>query len=93
MAHGMQFFGGDGNLTYSSDAVTWNQVDFFFVPATGYYLKDYPVLAGRNVLTMQMFINPPPTDRKAVAHTVQVRGIEVTAIGGSEDAYILVLMR
>lgn len=175
MSHGMEIYSSGGHLTYSSSDVTWNQVDFFFVPAfavvtstslykwpetycvafqlrrvedgstyinyafyelnktihygieTSFYLdgykyergdwygeqvdgtrvyykikktrmdlpnvKNYPVIAGKEVLVTQMMINPPPIDRKAIAHTIAVNGTEVTVSGGTEDTYILVLMR
>lgn len=93
MSYGLEVFHTNGALTFSSDDVTWNQVDFFFVPANGGTTAMYPIIEGRQVLTVQMFINPPPNDRKATAHTVSVSGTYVSATGGSEDAYILVLMR
>ena len=93
MTFGLEVFKSNGALGYSSDDVTWNQVDFFYVGAGGSETHNYAALAGRTVLTVQMFINPPPNDRKAIAHTVTVSGTTVSASGGSEAAYILVLMR
>jgi hypothetical protein len=93
MAHGLELFSNAGGLVYSSQDVTWNQVDFFPVAANGSEFKNYPVLQGRAVLTVQMFVNPPPNDRKAIAHNVVVSGTSVSVSGGTESAYILVLMR
>lgn len=93
MAHGLELYAANGNLTYSSADVTWNQVGFFYVTPGSPLAVDLPVIAGRQVLTQQMFIDPPPTDRKAIAHTVTVQGTQVFASGGSERAYVLVLMR
>lgn len=93
MSYGLELNNALGHLVYASTDVTWNQVDFFYVAANGSETHTYPALAGRQVLTVQSFINPPPTDRKAIAHTVTVSGNTVTASGGSEAAYILVLMR
>jgi hypothetical protein len=93
MSFGMEIFNANAALSYSSADVTWNQVDFFFVAGGGSESHTYTALSGREVLTIQMFINPPPVDRKATAHTVSVSGTTVTASGGSEAAYILVLMR
>jgi hypothetical protein len=89
----MEISNPGAHIVYSSTDVTWNQVDFFSVAGNGSESHDYPALAGREVLTIQMFINPPPVDRKALAHNVTVSGTTVSASGGSEAAYILVLMR
>ena len=93
MAQGLELFSALGTKVYSSADVTWNQVDFFPISAFGSETRNYPVLQGRQVLTVQMFVNPPPNDRKAIAHNVVVSGTSVTANGGTESAYILVLMR
>lgn len=93
MSFGMSVFRADGNLTYSTDDVTWNQVDFFYAPAYQTTAYSYSVLSGRQTLVVQMFIDPPPNDRKAIAHSLSVSGTTVSASGGSENAYILVLMR
>ena len=93
MTFGLQVFNADGHLGYSSDDVTWNQADFFYVPPYGSVAQNIPAIVGRQVLTVQMFINPPPSDRKATAHAVSVSGAVVSASGGSEAAYILVLTR
>lgn len=93
MSFGLELDNAAGNLVYSSTDVTWNQVDFFKVAGYGSESKTLPALAGRQVLTVQSFINPPPNDRKATAHTVTVSGTTVSVSGGSEAAYILVLMR
>ncbi len=93
MSHGIEVYDVSGNLTYSTADVTWNQVDFFFVAGGGSASQSYAVLDGREALTVQILINAPPLDRRALAHEVSVSGTTVTASGGSEDAYILVLMR
>ena len=93
MTFGLEILNAAGNTSYSSDDVTWNQVDFLYVPANGGVGSVYPVLEGRSVLTVQMFVNPPPNDRRAIAHTVTINGNGVYASGGTEAAYLLVLMR
>jgi len=89
----MQIFNELGGVSYSTDSVTWNQVDMVFVKGGGAFSKDYPILKGRETLVTQMMINPPPIDRKAIAHTISVVGTLVTINGGSEDSYGLILMR
>lgn len=93
MPFGMQIFNSSGGLTYSSSDVTWNQVDFFFVAADGSVANSYPVIAGKEVLLAQVFVNAPPSNRKAKAHTLDWAATTVLAYGGSEDAYVLVMMR
>ena len=93
MTHGLEVRHTNGNLAFSTDDVTWNQVDFFYVAGYGSESRTLPALAGRQVLTVQMFINPPPNDRRAIAHTVTVSGTTVSVSGGSEATYVLVLMK
>jgi hypothetical protein len=93
MSFGLEIYHTNGAVAFSSNDVTWNQVDFFYVGPDGSESRYLPALSGRQVLTVQMFINPPPNDRKATAHTVTVSGLTVSASGGSEAAYILVLMK
>ena len=93
MAYGLNLFHSTGALTYSSSDVTWNQVAAFQANASQTYTNSYPVISGKTVQVVQMFINPPPTDRKAVAHTVSVSGANVTVSGGNETSFIIVLMR
>ena len=81
------------NVVYSSLDVTWNQVDFFEVAGGGSAYRDYPVLFGRESLVAQVMIDPPPLNRRAVAHTTSVSGQTVSVYGGSERSLILVLMR
>jgi hypothetical protein len=93
MSHGLATFKSNGALSFSSDDVTWNQVDFFYVTGNSDTTKDFPVLAGKEVMVVQIMIDAPPIDRKALAHTIIVSGTSVQVSGGSEKAYILVLMR
>ena len=93
MAYGLNLYHSTGSLTYSSSDVTWNQVAAFQVNGGASNSTSYSVLTGRTVQVVQMFIDPPPTDRKAIAHTISVSGTTVSVSGGNENAYILVLMR
>lgn len=93
MSFGMEISSAAAKTIYSSDDVTWNQVDMLFCPGGGSAAQSYSVLAGKEVLTVQMMINPPPLTHAAIAHTIAVNGTTVSAGGGSEDTYILVLMR
>jgi hypothetical protein len=91
--YGMAIAKANRRVTYSTLDVTWNQVDFFEIPGGGDVWKDYPAIAGREVLAVQIMIDPPPLNRRAIAHTVDVNGTVMHVAGGSERTYILVLMR
>ena len=106
MAHGLQIYNSTGSLTYSSTDVTWNQVDYFYVtalPAPQSVTNVYPVIIGKEVKVLQLLIDAPPTNRKAVAHSIIYNNTAtsswglvpggVNIQGGSENALILVLMR
>ncbi len=93
MAHGLNLFNSDGSLTFSSTDVTFNQVAAFQVSGGASVSNTYAVLSGKTVQVVQMFINPPPTDRKAIAHTISVSDTTVSVSGGNENVLVLVLMR
>lgn len=93
MAYGVQLFNSSGVTTFSSTDITWNQVAAFQVNGGSSSSASYPAISGRTVLVSQMFINPPPTDRKALAHTISVSGTTVSVSGGNETVFILVLMQ
>ncbi len=93
MSYGLNVYHSTGSLTYSSSDVTWNQVDFFQVSGGGSASNSYPIINGRDVLLLQMFINPPPLNRKALAHTLSKSGTTINVSGGTEDVYVLVLRK
>jgi hypothetical protein len=93
MSNGLAVFNADAHLSYSSADVTWNQVDFFRVAPGEGVANYYAALAGREVLTVQMLIDPPPTNQKATVHNVSVSGNTVYVSGGTVPCFILVLMR
>jgi hypothetical protein len=93
MAFGLELRDSSNTVTFSSSSVTWSQVAFFAVAANGSASNNYSVLSGRTVLALQVQINAPPLTRKAIAHTITVNGTNVSVSGGSEAAYILVLMK
>jgi len=95
MSYGLNLYKTDGTIGFSSDDVTWNQVDFFQVSGGGSASNDYPVLYGRDTLLVQMMINPPSTTQKSIAHTLSVAAnlTTVNVSGGNQDVYVLVLMK
>lgn len=80
-------------VIYDSSSVTWNQVDFFEVPANGTVDRYYPFCNGRTMIGYQTFIDPPPIDRKMLAHTIYVNGGYLTVTGGNSRAHITVLVQ
>ncbi len=93
MSYGLGVFRSNGVLAFSSDDVTWNQVDMLYCPGGSSTYRTYRMLAGREALAVQVMIDPPPLNRRAIAHTVTFSGTNVTISGGSEAAYVIILMR
>jgi hypothetical protein len=106
--HGLAVYNSSQELIYSSADVTWNQVDYFEVTASvngSFVVKNYTTIIGKEVLVLQILIDAPPTTRRAIAHTITYNntgaynsatglgGGSVKVTGGSEKAFILVLMR
>lgn len=91
--YGMAIARANRRVSYSSLDVTWNQVDFFEVAGGDSAYRVYDVLIDRETLGVQMLIDPPPLNRRAVAHNISIIGSQVFVSGGSERAFILVLMR
>lgn len=90
---GLDIRNAAGSVVFSTNDITWNQVDMFLVNGGQTVSRNYPILEGREYLATQLLINPPPLDRRAIAHTISRSGNTVTVGGGSEQAYIVVLMR
>lgn len=94
MTVGLELRDASNEVTFTSTSVTWNQVASFSVAANGSASNTYSVLSGRQALAVQMFVNPPPLTRKALAHNITIsNGTNVSVSGGSEEVLILVLMR
>lgn len=93
MAFGFKVADSSGTTVYDTTSITWNQVDIFTVARNGSTTKSYSYISGLEKLAVQLFIDPPLTDRKAVAHTVSWSGTTLSISGGSEDVLIVVLAR
>jgi len=93
MSFGFQIFDANGILRFDSTDVTWNQVTFYTVAANGSDSRDIPEISGKAVAVGEIMIDPPLTTRKAVAHNITVNGTTVSVSGGSEDVYIIVLVK
>lgn len=93
MTQGIRLFRAGGTMVYSSDSVTWNQVDYFYLPAGGSVNNSYPVIDGKECQVMLFFVSAPPANMKAVAPTSTVTGTTVSISGGTVAVYALVMMR
>jgi len=95
MAFGLKMYKSNGLVAYDSNSVTWNQVDQVYVAGGGSGSWTYPLLVNKEILVVQMLIDAPPTNRKAIAHTITSSNVTgtISISGGSENAYFWVLMR
>jgi len=93
MSYGLNIYRASGALGFSTTDITWNQVDFFQVDADSSASNTYSVLSGKEVLTVQMMIDPPSTSEKSIAHTVSQSSNTINVSGGNQDTYVLVLMK
>lgn len=95
MAFGLKMYKSNGLVAYDSESVTWNQVDQVYVPENGSGTWNYPLLINKEILVVQMLIDPPPFTRAAIAHTITSSNVTgtISISGGSENAYFWVLMR
>jgi hypothetical protein len=92
---GLKLYKSNGLVAYDSNSVTWNQVDQVYVAGSSSGTFTYPLLINKEILIVQMLIDPPPVDRKAVAHNITTNNTTgvISISGGSENAYFWVLMR
>ena len=93
MSFGLNLINENGAVGYSTDDVTWNQVDFIYQGAYWDQTVSVPAIVGREVMVSQFFINPPPSDRAAIAHNTSIGNGTIHIWGGSVEAYLVVLMR
>lgn len=92
---GLKLYKSNGLVAYDSNSVTWNQVAQVYVASNGSGSWTYPLLINKEILVVQMLIDPPPITRAAIAHTITSSNVTgtISISGGSENAYFWVLMR
>lgn len=94
LEQGLVIYDVNGTLRYTSEDVTWNQVDFFRLEANSTVTKTYSVLQGKSVQVSQVMIDRPPADRRATAYTyTRPDETTITFSGGNVAVYLLVLMK
>ena len=99
MSYGFELFRSDGTLGFSSDNVTWNQIDAFIALAGVTVTKTYTTAVGLSeIITLQFMLYTLDPDTAAETHTVSISGTTVTATpvgtqGAYSDTYVVVLGR
>lgn len=95
MTFGLNLYNSTGSLSYTTDDVTWNQVDIFYIAAGGSLVNNYPVIVGKDAKAIQVLINAPSLNSRSVAKNISIdtNNGNVYVSGGTEAAYIVVLMR
>ena len=89
------------NVAWSTNAVTWNQIDIFTLPKpTTISNKNYStILSGvgfTELVAQQILINAPPLDRPGYAYSITTNiggSVQCSQPNGGEAAYILVFAR
>jgi hypothetical protein len=76
MSFGIQIFKANGQVTYDSSMVTWNQVATVSIPANSSHvqylshaIKDKPL---EDTLVLQFFVNAPAIDRESHMPVLQL---------------------
>jgi|TARA_B110000902_G_scaffold29361_1_gene31682 hypothetical protein len=88
-------WGSNGVIQYDSNSATWNQVDFYQVNANSSNTRTFNGLLNKEIKVALLFIDPPLITRKAISHSVTLSNSSrtITVGGGTENMYVLVLMR
>lgn len=84
-----------GQRWFTSNDITWSQVDFFIVAAGGDVTKDFSYLAGWEKLVTQAFMDAVPSGRKMQQCIVSWSNNETTlrVYGGTETTLVMVYAR
>lgn len=105
MSYGLAIYRSNGNLAFSSDSVTWNQVDYVYVPANGSFSNTYSIFEGKEILCAQLLIDTYNGSSVGVSHTITISGTTysnngfypgnnvISISGGNVAAYVMVLVR
>lgn len=72
MSQGLEVYNQNGDITYSTDDVSWNMVDKFIVLANDTVIKKYNYLNGYTLLVQIQMINDPPFHDEAWAPKVEI---------------------
>ena len=78
MAYAFQVFNDTGDLIYSTDSVTWMQIDSFAVLANEIVEVDYPELSGWTIKVYMDLLDQPPDAQEHYAPIPSISGTTVT---------------
>jgi len=94
MAHGLQLFDAHGDIIFSTDDITWLQVDQFEVAANGTASYNYPEISGMTIITQIQMVNDAPDDQEAYAPEVTVSGttVSVAPYSGKSSEQVIVMV-
>jgi hypothetical protein len=108
MSYGLAIYRSNGSLAFSSESITWTQVDYIYVPAGVTVSKTYPILQDKQVMILQILQDNVGAYTRNTSNNIYVSGTlytseayagyyngnnVVTIIGGNVIAYVMVLMR
>lgn len=78
MSYGLEVYKADGTLVYSTDSVTWMQVDSFAVSKNQTKTKYYTEFSGWTIKVFIELINQPPDAQEHYSPTYSISGTTVT---------------
>jgi hypothetical protein len=78
MAYGFEVYNSDGTLVYSTDSITWMQVDSFYVNAGQTITNNYPEFSGWTLKTFIELIDQSPSNQEHYSPISTISGTSVT---------------
>lgn len=78
MSYGFEVYNSAGTLVYSTNSVTWMQVDSFYVGAGQTITKSYPEFEGWTLQAFIELIDQPPDSQEHYAPISNIAGTSVT---------------
>lgn len=109
MSYGLAIYRSNGSLAFSSESVTWTQIDYIYVPAGTTINNTYSILQDKQVMIIQILQDNVGAYTRNTSNNIYVSGIlyttsevaagyyngnnVVTVVGGNVNAYVMVLMR
>lgn len=74
MTYGIRIYKPNGQVSYDTDMVTWNQLGVISFPRNYSFSAPIPAAAGKETLLMCFFVDAPPIDREAHAPIYSLNG-------------------
>lgn len=78
MAYGLEVYKANGGLVYSTNSVTWMQVDSFYVGAGQTVTKTYPEFSGWTLRAFIELTDQPPDAQEHYSPIPSISGTSVT---------------